>query len=205
MFGLAASMSFGFGSFLASAAAPSKTVLGSLVTNSTPAEIFEVYSEDISQANTTARIVISNLIGQKQVYNGSAKRLISDTASAGVKVYVASNSMNPVVTEGDNANVKYTFTNSAPTGDNVKLANTNVYVRASKSEDVSNASRVSDTSTAYVGNDATNWVQLVNNGVVDTNVLKDLQAVDAGTYNFYYYVESDLFGTTGLENNPLNA
>lgn len=195
-------MSFGFGSFLASAEPPAADTLGTLVLNQTPAEIFQVYSEDIGSDATTARIVISNLVGQKLIYDGSAKQLISNDASANVRVYVASNATNPVVTTGDSANVGYTFTSSAPTGDNGKLESTNVYVRASSANSGLTSSNVSDGASAGAGKVATGWVQLVANGVVNTNVLTSLTAIDKGTYNFYYYVDSDLFDATGKEINP---
>lgn len=191
MFGLATSMSFGFGSFLASAL-PEFTTNGTLIPNSTAAEI--TLGIDNAQENGRARLVFNNFVGTKNVYDGNSKLLLPpntpsitlDSGSGEVTPAGGSSSVtsSSILTWSNNSSPSVTAL--ADTG----FSSLNVWVRA-----IENGTTITASSTSDTAPGATPWVQIITNGEQTFGSLNTLTRTAVGTYDFYYYIEGSPFGT----------
>ena len=163
MFGLAASMSFGFGSFLATAAAPDPSETGTAVKNQTMAQI----DEEIK-----AGIYIYSVKGLTINFNGNKQSIIDTSSLPEVKYYKQ---------EAGGA-----ITEDSSYGD-ADLGNVAIYLRArainNDSEPITPANEDNDSGWVKVWTKADGFLE--NNA----NRLLDVQVKDVGKYKFYYYVD----------------
>lgn len=198
MFGLAASMSFGFGSFLASAA-PGSNDLGTKIDgpNYKYAEIS--LGIDNTQENGRARLTFRDFTGKTLHYTNSAQALI-DSATPSITLDNGTGSDAITPSGGGTATVPSSIltwrNNSSPdaqTVANLGFSNLNVWVRAVEQGSVSSGALTSNPN-------ATDWAQIIQNGNQQFGNLSSLTRTLVGKYDFYYYIEGSPFGndtTTG--------
>ena len=195
MLGLVTSMSFGFGSFLASAS-PGDTDLGTKIDG--PNYAYAAISVGINNAqeNGRARLTFRNFTGEKLRYNNTAQALIDpDTPSITLDNGTGDEAITP--SGGGTAVVPssmLTWSNSNENSSsalevaNLGFSNLNVWVRAVEQGSVSSGSLADNPN-------ATDWVKIIENGTQQFGNLSNLTRTELGRYDFYYYVEGSLFGT----------
>lgn len=197
IFGLSVNISFGLGSFLANAALPDFSIPGNLINVST--NIDEYY--DIQDSKK--RIVIGGIIGARNIYNGKKQPLLDPVANLNL------NNITVKIIENGNTIINYNWIDeNSNTGSAANLAslginpyNFYVYIRAVNTILTSNGqTSIPDSSTL-----ATPWVPLIARGAryAAGTISYYLQAAAAGTYKFYYYVDSEQFDTAGIQNNSI--
>ena len=200
MFGLAASMSFGFGSFLASAA-PQSTNLGTKIDGPNYAYAEITLGIDNTQENGRARLTFRDFTGKKLHYISNTPQGLIDSGTPSITLDNGTGNEAITPSGGDTAITPssiLTWSNgNSPDAQevaNLGFSNLNVWVRAVEQGSVSSGALTNNPN-------ATNWIQIVQNGTQQFDNLNNLTRTLPGTYDFYYYVEGSPFGTNTTTGN----
>lgn len=200
MFGLAASMSFGFGSFLASAA-PQSTDLGTIIDGPNYAYAEITLGIDNTQENGRARLTFRDFTGKKLHYiSNTPQGLInSGTPSITLDNGTGNEAITPsgggtAITPSSILTWKNGSSPNAQEVADLGFSNLNVWVRAVEQGSVSSGALTNNPN-------ATDWVKIIENGIQQFGRLSDLTRTSVGKYDFYYYVEGSPFGIDAVTGN----
>lgn len=166
MFGLAATMSLGFGSFLAQAQVPSDSDAGTLAGNGSYAVIGMASSDTLR---------VEAVVGTINTYDGSDKQLIKTSDGDGLNIVWFNNWENKFI---NNAGTSSLGSNHI----NVTANFGSIYLRAVNRQN---------------NNIKTPWSEIWKNGSLISQGIADIVASAAGQYEFYYYIDSNLFNPDG--------
>lgn len=167
MFGLAATMSFGLGSFLARAQVPLYSDEGTLA------------EENIINAvigmNPNDTLRVAAVVGTINNYDGSDKQLIRTSDGDGLSIFWHNNGEDKFVNSADH-------TNLAGNHSTVTANFGSIYLRAVNRQNNSTK---------------TDWSKIWENGSLIPTGITAIRASSIGQYDFYYYIDSSLFNSSG--------